>query len=72
MASGFESMYVCVCVWVREHNHILHGNRNMILHEMGKLAGIFRYICRVFDDQSRNAEDKSTQKGERGSEKRRA
>lgn len=44
----------------------------MILHEMGKLAGIFRYICRVFDDQSRNAEDKSTQKGERGSEKRRA
>lgn len=32
---------VCVC----EHNHILHGNRNMILHEMGKTrAAIYRYI----------------------------
>lgn len=29
-AELFESECVCVCV--REHNHILHGNRNMILH----------------------------------------
>lgn len=63
MASGFEyrdaSMSMRECV--SEHNHILHGNRNMILHEMGKLAGIFRY-SRVFDDRSyRSAEDKNTQ-----------